>query len=97
MDLLKKIGENLECFLLNILGEESKSLITEVIEVARFGGEKHPDTDQKAVNHISHAITHLVMEGTDLETGKSDDAHAIVRLLLAIEKIGRDNYKSKSK
>ena len=67
-----------------------KEALKEVLDVLRFGEKKHGDSwKKKAIDtHFKHAIQHLNdYYGNfiyDNETGKSNLAHAICRLLFAL-------------
>lgn len=67
-----------------------EKLAREVVSVLEYGAYKHPETDQYVLSHLSHAENHIRIDSTDTETNKSDKAHAVARLMLAIERIGRD-------
>ena len=60
---------------------------TSVLLLLIHGDEKHADDQASAPEHIEHALAHLAQEGDDEETGEPHWAHAVARLILAIETI----------
>lgn len=58
-----------------------------VLRLLLHGDEKHAYDEASAPEHIEHALAHLAQEGNDEETGEPHWAHAVARLILAIETI----------
>jgi hypothetical protein len=65
-----------------------EKLAEEVFGVLKYGAKKHPDTDQTVKKHLAHAVDHWNKSGKD-ESGFSNRAHAIARILLALERACR--------
>lgn len=60
---------------------------TSVLLLLIHGNDKHVDDEASAQEHIEHALAHLAKDGNDEETGEPHWAHAVARLILAIETI----------
>lgn len=60
-----------------------------VVHVLEMGNNKHAGDDEHMFIHIEHAMDHLESNDLDEETGEPHWAHAVARLVLAIEKIVR--------
>ena len=60
---------------------------TSVLLLLIHGEEKHADDDTSAKEHVEHALAHLAQHGSDEDTGEPHWAHAVARLILAIETI----------
>ena len=57
------------------------------------GNKKHADDETDAEKHIDRALSHLAKDGNDEETGEPHWAHAVARLILAIETIMQQGSK----
>lgn len=79
---LRKVG-------MSDLRKVAKALY-EVMKVMDFGREKHPADDWKegfsTKDHEDAAFRHMLKYGKDEESGIDHRAHAIIRLLFALEK-----------
>jgi hypothetical protein len=64
-----------------------RELHASVDRILLYGNEKHGDADASAQENVEHALAHLAQEGDDEETGEPHWAHAVARLILAIETI----------
>jgi hypothetical protein len=60
---------------------------TSVLQLLIHGEEKHLENKDSTKEHIEHALAHLEQDGDDDETGEPHWAHAVARLILAIETI----------
>lgn len=68
---------------------------TSVLLLLIYGDEKHAEDETSAQEHIEHALAHLTQQGNDEETGEPHWAHAVARLILAIETIIQPPHRGK--